>query len=203
MSPWCRSCNRWHRHDPRPPGAGGGPAGRVARVPDRGRVPPAHAAHRASAGRRRDGTRLRVDGGRHGWAANRQGQGRADSLRTRCPVRDRAETIGRASVPIGREYDSHPTGGRQQTQRDGHGQGDSAGRRHREPGGTRPDYALSRRQYEPNANQPMQRPGIRCGRVDNAQKDLGTLESGKLADIVAVAGDPVQHISALRRIAWV
>jgi imidazolonepropionase-like amidohydrolase len=35
------------------------------------------------------------------------------------------------------------------------------------------------------------------------EKDLGTLESGKLADIVAVAGDPVQNISALRRIAWV
>ena len=38
---------------------------------------------------------------------------------------------------------------------------------------------------------------------DNAQKDLGTLESGKLADVVGIAGDPAQHISALRRIAWV
>ena len=38
---------------------------------------------------------------------------------------------------------------------------------------------------------------------DNAQKDLGTLERGTLADIVAVAGDPVPHSSVLRRIAWV
>ena len=117
----------------------------VARVPDPGRVPPAHAARRASAGRRRDGEGLRVDGGRHGWAADRQGQSRAGSLRIRRRVRGRAETVGRASVPVGWKHKIHPAGSRQQAQRDGHGEDHSACRRHREPGGTRQDPDRPRR----------------------------------------------------------
>ena len=33
--------------------------------------------------------------------------------------------------------------------------------------------------------------------------DLGTLEAGKLADIVAVAGDPLQNITVMEHVAWV
>lgn len=35
------------------------------------------------------------------------------------------------------------------------------------------------------------------------QKDHGTLEPGKLADIVAVPGDPLQNITAMEHVAWV
>jgi hypothetical protein len=66
-----------------------------------------------------------------------------------------------------------------------------------------PDYALSRRQYEPTRISRYSGQAFGVAAFGNAQKDLGTLERGTLADIVAVAGDPVPHSSVLRRIAWV
>jgi imidazolonepropionase-like amidohydrolase len=34
-------------------------------------------------------------------------------------------------------------------------------------------------------------------------KDLGTVEKGKLADVIVVAGNPLQHMSAMKRVAYV
>jgi hypothetical protein len=56
-----------------------------------------------------------------------------------------------------------------------------------------PDSAWSRRQYEQTRISRCSDQAFGVAAFDNAQKDLGPLESGKLADIVAVAGDPV-HI---------
>jgi imidazolonepropionase-like amidohydrolase len=44
---------------------------------------------------------------------------------------------------------------------------------------------------------------IETARLLGLDKDLGTLEKGKLADIVAVGGDPRRDISALRRMSFV
>ncbi len=34
-------------------------------------------------------------------------------------------------------------------------------------------------------------------------KDLGTLEKGRLADVIVVAGNPLQNMSAMKRVAYV
>ena len=34
-------------------------------------------------------------------------------------------------------------------------------------------------------------------------KDLGTIETGKLADVIVVAGNPLQNMAAMKRVAYV
>ncbi len=34
-------------------------------------------------------------------------------------------------------------------------------------------------------------------------KDLGTVEKGKLADVIVVAGNPLAHMDAMKRVAYV
>jgi imidazolonepropionase-like amidohydrolase len=34
-------------------------------------------------------------------------------------------------------------------------------------------------------------------------KDLGTVEKGKLADVIVVAGNPLQNMAAMKRVAYV
>jgi imidazolonepropionase-like amidohydrolase len=34
-------------------------------------------------------------------------------------------------------------------------------------------------------------------------KDLGTIEKGKLADVIVVAGDPIKDMAAMKRVAIV
>ena len=39
--------------------------------------------------------------------------------------------------------------------------------------------------------------------VMGVERQLGTLEAGKLADIIAVQGDPARDITAMQRVAFV
>lgn len=39
--------------------------------------------------------------------------------------------------------------------------------------------------------------------VCNLEKDLGTLEAGKIADVLIVQGDPLQDLRALTKVKWV
>jgi imidazolonepropionase-like amidohydrolase len=39
-----------------------------------------------------------------------------------------------------------------------------------------------------------------AAKVCGLERDIGTLESGKIADIIAVEGDPLQDIRALKRV---
>ncbi len=43
----------------------------------------------------------------------------------------------------------------------------------------------------------------RSGELLRDEKDLGSVEKGKVADLVAVDGDPIQNISLLRDIRFV
>jgi hypothetical protein len=69
---------------------------------------------RRAAGRRRDGAWLRLDGGRQGWA--RIAKLKAEPVRSSpgAPSADEPRPSGGASVPVGREHEVHPAGGRQQ-----------------------------------------------------------------------------------------
>ena len=46
-------------------------------------------------------------------------------------------------------------------------------------------------------------PDYDAARVCNLGDDLGTLEPGKIADILVVSGDPLQDLQALLNPAWV
>lgn len=40
-------------------------------------------------------------------------------------------------------------------------------------------------------------------RVLRGRRDLGTIEKGKLADVIVVAGKPLQNMAAMKRVAHV
>jgi imidazolonepropionase-like amidohydrolase len=44
---------------------------------------------------------------------------------------------------------------------------------------------------------------VNASRLLGMEKDLGTLEAGKFADLIAVAGNPVEDITELQRVKFV
>jgi len=44
---------------------------------------------------------------------------------------------------------------------------------------------------------------LQAARLLKTEDTLGTLEAGKLADVVAVDGDPLQNISAMKKVVFV
>lgn len=82
--------------------------------------------------------------------------------------------------------------------------------------GTDTNSFLNFQQEDPNANEvaymvemgmsPMDaivaatRTGAEALRLE---KELGTVEVGKLADVIVVAGNPLQNMAALKRVAYV
>ena len=82
--------------------------------------------------------------------------------------------------------------------------------------GTDTGAFLNFQQEDPNANEmmymvemgmtPMQ--AIEASTRNGAEalgllKDLGTIEKGKLADVIVVAGNPLQNMAAMKRVAYV
>jgi len=51
--------------------------------------------------------------------------------------------------------------------------------------------------------QALQAATINAAELLNQTKDLGTLEAGKFADIVAVSGDPLSDIGAMEHVVFV
>jgi imidazolonepropionase-like amidohydrolase len=49
----------------------------------------------------------------------------------------------------------------------------------------------------------LQAATINGARLLDLDKDMGTIEPGKFADLVAVRGDPLQDITVMERVAWV
>ncbi len=71
-------------------------------------------------------------------------------------------------------------------------------------------------QEDPNANELMYMvemgmdpmAALQAGTRNGAEalgllKDLGTIEKGKLADVIVVAGNPLQNMAAMKRVAYV
>ena len=44
---------------------------------------------------------------------------------------------------------------------------------------------------------------LECAKLLGVEKDLGTLEAGKFADVVAVPGDPLADISLMTKVSFV
>jgi imidazolonepropionase-like amidohydrolase len=44
---------------------------------------------------------------------------------------------------------------------------------------------------------------LQAARLLKIEETLGTLEAGKLADVVAVDGDPLENISAMKKVVFV
>jgi imidazolonepropionase-like amidohydrolase len=82
--------------------------------------------------------------------------------------------------------------------------------------GTDTNSALNFQQEDPMVNEMMSMVEMGMSPVDvivastrngaealGLVKDLGTVEKGKLADVIVVAGNPLQHMDAMKRVAYV
>jgi imidazolonepropionase-like amidohydrolase len=82
--------------------------------------------------------------------------------------------------------------------------------------GTDTNSFLNFQQEDPTANEMMSMVEMGMSPVDviaastrngaealGLVKDLGTVEKGKLADVIVVAGNPLQNMAAMKRVAYV